>query len=70
MTEVLTEVVDWAMGQSSVFRIGAFCDVDNVGSARVMEKSGMVREGLLRRWLMHPNISDEPRDCFSYARVR
>jgi [ribosomal protein S5]-alanine N-acetyltransferase len=70
MTEVLTEVVDWAMGQPSVFRIGAFCDVDNVGSARVMEKSGMVREGLLRRWLMHPNISDEPRDCFSYARVR
>jgi hypothetical protein len=28
------------------------------------------REGLLRRWLMHPNVSDEPRDCFSYARVR
>jgi RimJ/RimL family protein N-acetyltransferase len=70
MTEVLTEVVDWAMGQPSVFRIGAFCDVDNVASARVMEKSGLVREGLLRRWLMHPNISDEPRDCFSYARVR
>jgi RimJ/RimL family protein N-acetyltransferase len=58
------------MGQPSVFRIGAFCDVDNVASARVMEKSGLVREGLLRRWLMHPNISDEPRDCFSYARVR
>jgi hypothetical protein len=28
------------------------------------------REGLLRRWLVHPNISDEPRDCYSYARVR
>jgi hypothetical protein len=30
----------------------------------------MVREGLLRRWMMHPNVSDEPRDCFSYAIVR
>jgi RimJ/RimL family protein N-acetyltransferase len=70
MTEVLTEVTAWALRQDSVFRIGAVCDVDNVGSARVLEKSGFAREGLLRRWLVHPNISDEPRDCYSYARVR
>ena len=70
MTEVLTEVVNWAMSQPPIFRIGAVCDVENIGSARVMEKAGLVREGLLRRWLMHPNISDEPRDCFIYARTR
>jgi len=70
MTEVLAEVVTWALKQPSVFRISAVCDVENIGSARVMEKAGLVREGLLRRWLMHPNVSDEPRDCFSYARVR
>jgi len=52
-----------------VIRIGAVCDVENIGSARVLEKSGFVREGLLRRWLIHPNISDEPRDCYSYAHV-
>jgi RimJ/RimL family protein N-acetyltransferase len=45
-------------------------DVENNGSARVLEKSGFVREGVLGRWLPHPNISDEPRDCYSYARVR
>jgi RimJ/RimL family protein N-acetyltransferase len=70
MTEVLREVTLWALRQPSVFRIGAVCDVENIGSARVLEKSGFVREGLLRRWLLHPNISDEPRDCYSYARVR
>lgn len=70
MTEVLTEVTVLALRQPSVFRIGAVCDVENIGSARVLEKSGFVREGLLRRWLLHPNISDEPRDCYSYARVR
>lgn len=59
-----------ALRQPAVFRIGAVCDVDNIGSARVMEKAGLVREGVLRRWLVHPNISDEPRDCFSYARTR
>lgn len=70
MTEVLTEVSVWALRQPSLFRIGAMCDVENIGSARVLEKSGFVREGLLCRWLVHPNISDEPRDCYSYARVR
>jgi RimJ/RimL family protein N-acetyltransferase len=70
MTETLSEVANWALCQPSVFRIGAVCDVENTGSARVMEKSGLSREGLLRRWLVPPNVSDEPRDCFSYARVR
>jgi [ribosomal protein S5]-alanine N-acetyltransferase len=70
MTEVLTEVVQWAMAQPTIFRIGAVCDVENVRSARVMEKAGLVREGVLRRYLVHPGMGTEPRDCFSYARVR
>ena len=48
MTEVLTEVTVWALRQPSVFRIGAVCDFENIGSARVLEKSGFIREGLLR----------------------
>jgi ribosomal-protein-alanine N-acetyltransferase len=70
MTEALTEIVRWGLSQPSIYRISAVCDVENIGSARVMEKSGLVREGLLRRYLVHPSISNEPRDCFSYARVR
>ena len=70
MTETLNRVAEWGLRQPAVFRIGAVCDVDNIASARVLEKSGFVREGLLRRWLLHPNISDQPRDCYSYARVR
>lgn len=67
MTEALTEVVLWATRQPGVFRVSSFCDVDNVGSARVMAKAGLTREALLRRWIVHPNISDEPRDCYAYA---
>jgi RimJ/RimL family protein N-acetyltransferase len=70
MTEALTEIVGWGLAQPGIFRISAVCDVENIGSARVMEKAGLAREGLLRRWLVHPNIGPEPRDCFSYARVR
>jgi len=70
MTEALSEIVGWAMRQPLVWRIGAVCDVDNVASAHVMEKAGMQLEGVLRRSILHPNISPEPRDCFGYARTR
>jgi len=30
----------------------------------------MQREGLLRRYMLHPNMSDEPRDCYIYAIVK
>ena len=70
MTEALSEVVRWALSREEIWRIGDVCDVDNLASARVMEKSGLAREGILRRWSVHPTISDEPRDCFSYARTR
>ena len=70
MTEALTEVAQWTMRQDGIWRIGAVCDVENRASARVMEKAGLQREGILRRWLIHPIVSAEPRDCFSYAMVR
>ena len=41
-------------------------DVENTALARVLEKVGMAREGILRRYIIHPNISSEPRNCFMY----
>lgn len=70
MTELVSEVVAWSLRQDGVWRVEAGCDVENLASARVMEKAGLVCEGILRRWLVHPNIGPEPRDCFSYALVQ
>lgn len=70
MTEAAQAVVDWALRQTEIHRVWAVCDVENAGSARVLEKVGMQREGILRRWIIHPNVSDEPRDCFCYAVVK
>jgi len=70
MTEALTTVVDWAIAQPDVYRVWAFCDAGNPGSARVMEKSGLAREALLRRWHVAPNIGPEPRDCILCAKVK
>lgn len=69
-SEAARALVEWALTQPGLYRVWAVCDVDNRASARVLEKAGMVREGLLRRWNVHPNVGDEPRDCWCYARVR
>ncbi len=70
MPEAVAAIMDWAWQQATIYRVWAVCDVENHGSARVLEKVGMQREGVLRRWIMHPNRSDEPRDCYCYARTR
>jgi [ribosomal protein S5]-alanine N-acetyltransferase len=69
MSEALAAVIDWAFSQPAIYRVWATCDVDNVASARLLERAGMHREGILRRWLVHPNLSDEPRDCLCYSIV-
>jgi ribosomal-protein-alanine N-acetyltransferase len=67
MTEALTAAVAWAHAAPGIHRVWAVCDIGNRASARVMEKSGLAFEGVLRRWAVHPNIADLPRDCACYA---
>jgi [ribosomal protein S5]-alanine N-acetyltransferase len=67
MPEAARAVIDWAFQQPSIHRVYATTDVDNVASQHVLEKVGMQREGLLRKYIIHPNISDIPRDSYMYA---
>jgi RimJ/RimL family protein N-acetyltransferase len=69
-TEAANLVVNWAIAQPNIFRVWAVCDVENLPSARVLEKAGMKREGTLKRWLYHPNFDKKPRDCYVYAIVK
>ena len=68
--EALGAIVSWSLEQPFIFRVWAGCDVENRASARVLEKAGMKREGILRKWIIHPNVSNQPRDCFCYAIVK
>lgn len=70
MTEALCAVTDFAFSLPNIYRVAAICDVDNRASARVMEKAGMSLEGRLRRFAIHPNVSEEPRDVYCYAKTR
>lgn len=68
--EGIKPIVEWALAQPGIYRVWALCDVDNPASARVLEKVGMQREGILQRSSLHPNVSNEPRDCYCYAIVK
>ena len=70
MTEAARALRDWAFQQAEIYRVYATTSVDNIGSQRVMEKIGMTREGLMRRHIIHPNVSDVPVDSYLYAIVR
>ena len=67
MPEAARCIVSHALLQPTMFRVQAFCDVENAASARTLEKVGMSREGILRRYIIHPSVSNEPRDCYLYA---
>ena len=68
--EALSAVVAWTDAEPEVQRVWAVCCVDNPSSARVMEKAGLTREGVLRRWMVFPNLDGTPRDCLCYSRVK
>ena len=70
MSEAVDAVITWALAQPTIHRVWATCDVENVASARLLERVGMQREGVLRRWLVHPNLDDTPRDAFCYSIVK
>jgi RimJ/RimL family protein N-acetyltransferase len=70
MTEATRAIIQWAFQQPPIFRVYATTDVENIPSQRVLEKSGMEREGMLKKYIVHPNISSEPRDSYIYAIVK
>jgi RimJ/RimL family protein N-acetyltransferase len=70
MTEALSALADNALTHPAIWRVYALCDVENLASAKVMMKIGMVKEGVRRRHAVYPNLSPEPRDGLVYAKVR
>lgn len=70
-TEAARSVLEWVASLDAIYRIWATCDIENAASARVLERIGMSREGVLRRWAIRPNLPRQPpRDAFVYSWIR
>lgn len=69
-SEGLHTLIAWALEQPGIYRIEAYHHPDNPASGRVMQKAGMIYEGCLKRFVLYPNLSDEPQDSLLYAITR
>ena len=78
-TEAAQLLVGWLQRQASIWRIWATADADNLRSAAVLLKAGLVREGVMRKASIRPNINtlhpspgqaNMPRDTALFAWAR
>jgi [ribosomal protein S5]-alanine N-acetyltransferase len=68
-TEALNAVADLAR-HVGVQRLYAHCHVEHTASARVLERGGFEREGILRKYALFPNLPGAgPQDVFSYSKT-
>lgn len=70
MPEAVLNLTTWSLSQGQFFRVQDFCDVDNGPSQRTLEKAGFTQEGRHERFIVHPNLSSDPRPCYMYAHCR
>jgi RimJ/RimL family protein N-acetyltransferase len=64
MTEAVRAALNFGFAELGMHRIWATTDVENVASCRVLEKVGMIQEGLLRQDRL---VRGQWRDSFLYA---
>lgn len=69
-TEAVKPIVALAFEHFGVWRVWATCASQNPASRRVLEKVGMRHEGVLRRWIVSPLVSPQPRDSDCMAITR
>ena len=66
-SEATWAVVDWGFRELNLVKVFGVAHIDNIASHRVMEKLGMVREGVLRG--QYRNLG-EFHDCVYYGLLR
>jgi RimJ/RimL family protein N-acetyltransferase len=70
---IMAEVVQLLLAEMEsdprIYRISAICHVDNIRSARVLQRAGLSLEGRLVRHTVFPNISTEPQDVLQFAKA-
>ncbi|GHT99656.1 hypothetical protein FACS1894142_7500 [Spirochaetia bacterium] len=66
MTSCVKSVVEFGFKYLELERIYSTVMIDNVGSWKVLEKNGFLREGILRKWFWK---NDKNNDCYMYSKL-
>jgi RimJ/RimL family protein N-acetyltransferase len=67
MPEAGRAIVDWLFAQPGIETVWAHLDAENRKSERLLEKLGMEFVERFIGPVLHPNVSEEPRECLKYA---
>lgn len=70
MTEAVRAVVAMLFEAPGPSRVWATCDAENLASARVLEKAGLLPRGRFARDIVRPNLAPEPRPSLLFERLR
>lgn len=68
-TAAVREIVTRLEAIRTLSRIWATCALDNLASARVLEKCGFEREAVLKNWVTYPAQGGRAFDNYSYVRI-
>jgi [ribosomal protein S5]-alanine N-acetyltransferase len=52
-TEALKKVIEFAFEENNVYRIKTGCMIENIGSEKVMQKNGFIKEGEFKEYVFH-----------------
>ncbi|NMO97685.1 GNAT family N-acetyltransferase [Paenibacillus lemnae] len=59
MSEAIREIIKFGFEHMKLVRIEARCHPDNIGSSRVMEKNGLLFEGILRKHIFARGVHED-----------
>ena len=65
-TRAVMQFIPLLKRDPAISRIWATCAINNIGSSRVLEKCGFLREGILKNWIIYPVQGCDAHDNFSY----
>jgi len=66
-TEACRAVMPLFKSMPGVWRIGTFVDAENLASAKVLLKAGLVEEARLSKWFCFVNQGNVPKDCILFV---
>lgn len=65
-TEACRQLLELLINNPDVYRIGTFVDAENIASAKVLYKCGLIEEAHLVKWYRFVNQANEPKDCILF----
>lgn len=70
ISEANKKIIEYLINECGLYRIEGVCNIENIASSRVLEKTGMKFEGILRGRAINLNEEGKPGDLKMYSIIQ